>query len=247
MEITATGGPALTAEADHLLVFATAGDDILEGGALRQLNDALDGALTPLAASGELTGKMGGTVVLHTLGKLGEHAPARAVVSGLGPADKMTLDEIRHAAANGARRARSLAGGSLAVAVDGEDCGFSLQEVAGAITEGLDLGLYRFDRHQTPEQTPNQLERASLHGSDADAVAAGIAHGRALAGAANFARDLANEPSNLLTRPNWPPAPKPGPANTASKSKSGTKPPPPNWAWAPSWASPKAPTSPPNS
>ena len=199
MEITATGGPALTAEADHLLVFATAGDDILEGGALRQLNDALDGALTPLAASGELTGKMGGTVVLHTLGKLGEHAPARAVVSGLGPADKMTLDEIRHAAANGARRARSLAGGSLAVAVDGEDCGFSLQEVAGAITEGLDLGLYRFDRHQTPEQTPNQLERASLHGSDADAVAAGIAHGRALGGAANFARDLANEPSNLLT------------------------------------------------
>ena len=55
MDIHASGQPALDAEADHLLIFATKGDDILKGGALRQLNDALDGGLAPLVASGELS------------------------------------------------------------------------------------------------------------------------------------------------------------------------------------------------
>ncbi len=196
MDITASARPILESEADHLLIFATKGDDILEGGALRQLNDALDGGLVPLVASGELSGAVNETVVVHTFGRM----PAgRVVIAGLGPAEKMGLDEIRHAAATGARRARGLASGSLAVAVDGESCGCTTEEIAGAITEGLDLGLYRFDRHQTPKQTPNALERAALHSERASAVEAGIAEGRALARAANFARDLANEPSNVLT------------------------------------------------
>ena len=196
MDITASGQPALEAAADHLLIFATKDDDILDGGVLRQLNDALDGGLAPLVQSGELSGAVNETVVVHTFGQT--EAP-RAIIAGLGPAEKMTLDEIRHAAANGARRARSLSSGTLAIAVDGEECGFSTDEIAGAITEGLDLGLYRFDRHQTPTKTPNVLERTSLHSDNVAGVQAGIAHGHALAGAANFARDLANEPSNLLT------------------------------------------------
>ena len=196
MDITASGQPALEAAADHLLIFATKDDDILDGGALRQLNDALDGGLAPLVKSGELSGAVNETVVVHTFGQT--EAP-RAIIAGLGPAEKMTLDEIRHAAANGARRARSLSSGTLAIAVDGEECGFSTDEVAGAITEGLDLGLYRFDRHQTPTKTPNVLERTTLHSDNVAGVEAGIAHGHSLAGAANFARDLANEPSNLLT------------------------------------------------
>ncbi len=196
MDIHASGQPALDAEADHLLIFATKDDDMLEGGALRQLNDALDGGLAPLAASGELSGAVNETVVVHSFGKT--TAP-RVVIVGLGPAERMGLDEIRHAAATGGRKARSLASGTLAVSVDGEECGLSAEEIAGAIAEGLDMGLYRFDRHQAPKQTPNVLERVTLHSDSVDAVEAGIAAGRSLAGAANFARDLANEPSNLLT------------------------------------------------
>ena len=196
MEITTSGAPATEAAADHLLVFATKGDDILEGGAVRALNEALDGGLAPLAASGELSGKAGEAVVVHTFGRT---SASRAIIAGLGPAEQMGLDEIRNAAATGARRARGMASGSLAIAVDGEECGLTTEEVAGAIAEGLLMGLYRFDRHQTPEQSPNTLERVSLHSPSVAGVEAGIAHGRSLAQAANFARDLANEPSNLLT------------------------------------------------
>ena len=196
MDITASGTPALEAAADHLLVFATKDDDILDGGTLRQLNEALDGGLAPMVASGELSGAVNETVVVHTFGRIS--AP-RVVIAGLGPAERMGLDEIRHAAANGARKARSLSSGTLAVALDGEACGFSVAEIAGAIGEGLGLDLYRFDRHQSPKKAPNELERVSLHHNDVAAVEAGIAEGGSLAGAANFARDLANEPSNLLT------------------------------------------------
>ena len=196
MDITASGAPALEAAADHLLVFATKDDDILDGGTVRQLNDALDGGLAPMVASGELSGAVNETVVVHTFGRIS--AP-RVVIAGLGPAERMGLDEIRHATANGARKARSLSSGTLAVALDGATCGFSVAEIAGAIGEGLGLGLYRFDRHQSPKKAPNVLERVSLHADDVAAVEVGIAEGGSLAGAANFARDLANEPSNLLT------------------------------------------------
>lgn len=196
MDIHASGQPALDAEADHLLIFATKDDDILEGGALRLLNDALDGGLAPLVAGGELSGAVNETVVVHTFGKT---TASRVVIAGLGPAEKMGLDEIRNAAANGGRKARSLSSGTLAVAVDGEECGLTTEEIAGAIAEGLDLGLYRFDRHQTPKKAPNVLERVSLHAENVAGVEAGIARGRSLAGSANFARDLASEPSNLLT------------------------------------------------
>ena len=134
--------------------------------------------------------------MVHSFGKT---AAPRVVIAGLGPSEQMGLDEIRHAAATGGRKARSLGSGTLAVSVDGEECGLSAEEIAGAIAEGLDMGLYRFDRHQAPKQTPNVLERVTLHSDSVDAVKAGIAEGRSLAGAANFARDLANEPSNLLT------------------------------------------------
>ncbi len=197
MEMHASGRAALDADADHLLIFATKDDDILAGGALRSLNNALDGGLAPLVKSGELSGAVNETVVIHTFGQT---AAGRVVIAGLGPAEQVGLDEVRHAAANGGRMARSLASGSLAVAVDGKACGLDdMEDVAGAISEGLDLGLYRFDRHQTPKQTPNEMTRVSLHADDVNGVEAGIAHGRALAGSANFARDLANEPSNLLT------------------------------------------------
>ena len=199
MDIHASGLAALDAAADHLLIFAAKDDDILAGGALRSLNDALDGGLAPLVESGELSGAVNETVVIHTFGRI---AAPRVVIAGLGPAEQLGLDEIRHAAANGGRKARSLASGSLAAAVDGEACGLAAEDAAGAIAEGLDLGLYRFDRHQTPKQPPNKIQRVSLHVADSADLArveAGIAHGRSLAGAANFARDLANEPSNLLT------------------------------------------------
>ncbi len=200
MDITTSGAAPLEAELDHLIVFTTKGGELITSGTAGALNDALDGGLAPLADCGELSGARSETVLLHTFGRI----PAgRVVLAGIGAPEQAELDDVRNAAARAARRARAIAGGTLGVAVDGEGCGWTREQLGSAIAEGLELGLYRFDRHKTPggapDKAPNSLSAAVLYGSEPAALARGVAQGRALAGAANFARDLANEPSNLLT------------------------------------------------
>ena len=196
MDIATSGSAPLEADVDHLIVFTTKGDDLLTSGTTGALNDALGGGLAPLAESGELEGARDETVLLHTLGQV----PAgRVVLAGLGAPEKLELDHVRNAAARAARRAREVGGGTLGVAVDGEGCGWTREELGSAIAEGLEMGLYRFDRHQAATKKPKTLDAATLFGSDPGAIGRGVSQGRALAGAANFARDLANEPSNLLT------------------------------------------------
>ena len=196
MDIATSGLAPLEAEVDHLIVFTTEGDDLLTSGTPGALNDALGGGLAPLAESGELEGTHNETVLLHTLGRV---PTGRVVLAGLGTPEKLELDHVRNAAARAARRAREIGGGTLGVAVDGEGCGWTREELGAAIAEGLDMGLYRFDRHQAATKTPKTLDAATLFGSEPGAIGRGVTQGRALAGAANFARDLANEPSNVLT------------------------------------------------
>ena len=196
MDIATSGSAPLEAAVDHLIVFTTKGDDLLTSGTPGALNDALGRGLAPLAESGELEGAHNETVLLHTFGRV----PAgRVVLAGLGTPEKLELDHVRNAAARAARRAREIGGGTLGVAVDGEGCGWTREELGSAIAEGLEMGLYRFDRHQAATKKPKTLDAATLFGSDPGAIGRGVSQGRALAGAANFARDLANEPSNVLT------------------------------------------------
>ena len=196
MEITATTDPPPTFPASHLLVFAPAGTP-LGGGAAQGLNAALDGALSGLVADGELTGTRRQVTTLHTLGKI----PAKRVhVGGLGDAAAITVESVRDAAATAARAARGLGGGALAVAVGGAPLDALGEEtVATAVVEGVLLGLYRFDRHLHPTEPIKVIDTLTLCGADAAALHRAIDRGRALAEATCFARDLANEPGNILT------------------------------------------------
>jgi leucyl aminopeptidase len=80
--------------------------------------------------------------------------------------------------------------------------GLGAEDCAAAIGEGTLMGLYRFMRHQQPPEEDFEVQSLTLVEHDAAKVATlerGIERGRILADAANFCRDLANEPSNYLT------------------------------------------------
>lgn len=194
-------GHALTppdeAATSHLLVFVPRADDPVADGPARQIDELLDGALRVLVEESELTGKRGQISVVHTL----RRAPMkRVLVAGLGDSSAIDLDRVRNVTATAARRARSLADGDLAVAIGGAPLdALDESDVAQAVTEGLLLGLYRFDRHLHPKETPKTISGAEVLGTDATAVAEGVRRGTILGEATNFARDLANEPSNVLT------------------------------------------------
>ncbi|MEE8347348.1 MAG: leucyl aminopeptidase, partial [Dehalococcoidia bacterium] len=71
-----------------------------------------------------------------------------------------------------------------------------------AIAEGAVMGLYRFDRLKKPEEDQKRIDSVTLVEFDESKLKAlerGVERGRILGEAANHARDMANEPSNLFT------------------------------------------------
>jgi leucyl aminopeptidase len=170
------------------------------GGGTGAVDRALDGAITRVIADGDCRGKDGELTLIHTLGKL---PSPRVVVAGLGKAEKFTLDSVRSVAAGAARYARRLRCESAATITHGAGiAGLDPEACAQAIAEGTLLGLYRFRKHKKPSEDDTELNELVLVEHDEarlETLRRGVERGVILAEAANFARDLANEPSNVLT------------------------------------------------
>ena len=169
-------------------------------GATGAVDRALDGAISRLIEDGELQGKYGELTLVHTLGRL---PSPRVLVVGLGKAEEFTLDRVRDLAASSARHLRRLRLESFATITHGAGIGgLEAEACAQAITEGIILGLYAFRRHKKPEEDQREVQEAVLVEFDAarvEALRRGVERGQILAEAANFARDLANEPANHMT------------------------------------------------
>ena len=172
------------------------------GGATAAVDAALGGAIAALIRDGEIKGKWGERTVVHTLGKL----PAeRVVVAGLGKQAEFTLDRVRAVVAESLRHMRRLGARRVGTILHGAGAGgFAADAAAQAAAEGTLLGLYRFLRYKKNGDNADGrdlseltiLERAP---AKARAIQRGVDRGRILAEAANFARDLVNEPGNVLT------------------------------------------------
>ena len=82
--------------------------------------------------------------------------------------------------------------------------GVAPEAAAQAVAEGTVLGLYRFDAHKTELEPADrhQIEEVTVLVPSADqreAVERGVKTGQTIAAAAWLARDLINQPSNVLT------------------------------------------------
>jgi leucyl aminopeptidase len=160
-------------------------------GAAAALDERLDGMLSRLASEGEASGKLNDSVLIHVTGGL---AAARIVFAGVGPPEALDADAVRTAAAAVVRKADFA--GSLAWLLD-PALDLPLAEQARAVVDGTVLGAYEPGRWKTsPRRRP--LERLVLVTADEEAQAAA----RQAAVVAEWtvrARDLANEPANVLT------------------------------------------------
>jgi leucyl aminopeptidase len=170
------------------------------GGGTGAVDQVLDGAISHLIADGDCRGKDGELTLLHTLGKL--PAP-RVLVAGLGKADKFSLDKVRNLSAAVARSLRRSRCATIATITHGAGiAGLEPAACAQAVAEGTLLGLYQFKRHKKPPEDETEVQELALVEFDQsrlEALRRGAERGVVLAEAANFARDLANEPSNVLT------------------------------------------------
>ncbi len=183
------------ARADMLVVGRHAGEARLSP-VLQALDGALDGLLSRVLAAEKFDGKAGQSSLVYTNGRL---AAPRVLVVGLGPKKEASAEAVRRAAAHGARRARDLGAVSAAMFLPGE--GVPARQRAQAVAEGAILGTYRFDKY-LKEKDGKALGAVAVVEPDRRQQALareGVRLGEIWAQATCAARDLVNEPANVVT------------------------------------------------
>ena len=199
MEIKAIVGDIADIKAGAIIVNYFEGGKRLEGDTAT-VDKALDGAISQLIKQGDIKGKLNEITLVHSMGKL---PAARVVITGLGKKQGLTIDKVRGAVAETCRWLRQRGIDSIASIAQGAGInGISLEGSAQAVTEGALLGLYTFRRHKTKKENElgeiKQLLVVS-HKKEKPLLEQGINSGKILAEAANWARDMVNEPANYMT------------------------------------------------
>ena len=170
-------------------------------GATGTVDQALDGIITQLIKDGEIKGSAGEITLVHTLGKI---TPSRVLVAGLGPKEKFDAQVVRRVSADVARylRRRGIAK-ALTVAHGAGAGGLGPEESGQAIAEGAILGLYQFGNyHSKNGDKPKTFDELTIVEHDPERVQAlkvGAGRGRTMAEASILARDMVNEPANVMT------------------------------------------------
>ena len=171
------------------------------GGATGAVDQALDGAIAQLIREGEIKGKKGENTLIHTFGKIG---PSRVLVAGLGRAESFTQETIREVTASSCRHLRKLGLERVATIAHGSGiAGLDARSSGQAIAEGSILGLYRFRNYVTKaDNSVGELNELLIVERDSGKLVElekGVELGRIMAEAAVLARDMINEPANVLT------------------------------------------------
>jgi leucyl aminopeptidase len=167
---------------------------------LKALDQALDGLLRQAQRSGEFTGKSGEKLLLQPAGAL---AAERLLLIGLGTPDQASTETLRRAAGEAfnalkGKRLKNVACSLPTAAVRNTD----LAERTAAVTEGLLLAAYRFNRYQSANgkqkpQTPQSVTLLIEQPAQRAAAEQAVARAESLCRGVVLARDLVNEPGNI--------------------------------------------------
>lgn len=192
MEIKTQIAAIQQADCDVLAIFAfeRQGSENLAGLAAG-VNGPTGGWVEEVYASGEFAGKLFDIAVLHR--PHGFKAKKIALI-GAGKPASFSGVEARKAAACAVRHFKTHAA-SLTIAIDAE----TQMTLASAIAEGLQAGLWEQDLHKSANRRENKLQGLTvLAERDGDSFRADVERGRVIGESQNFARDIINEPGNIL-------------------------------------------------
>lgn len=194
MEVKADARKFHEVECDALVVAVYEGEKP-DGGALAELDKRSGGVITSLIETGELTGKAGETAYVHNPGDI---SARRLLLIGAGKLEEFKPDNVRRMAGTAARFLRGKNVRRFAFLRRSQ---IPLGESVQAAVEGAMIALYDPDKYKTSDKEERIIEELILATTegDTDELQRGVERGRILAEATNFARDLVNEPANLLT------------------------------------------------
>jgi leucyl aminopeptidase len=178
LRVEVTDKPLAEVDSDLLAVLVFDGDD-------------LPAPLAGAPGSEDVKGAFKKTTLIHP------EKPRRALVVGLGDRDEFEPEKARVAGAIAARTAGSM--DATSVALTGPDS-TDAKALSVAMVEGAILGSYRFDRFKSKngdEDSGKHLEEITVIGDGG--LAEAVEAARVGAEAENFARELQDLPSNVVT------------------------------------------------
>jgi leucyl aminopeptidase len=138
----------------------------------------------------DFRGTFGSSMIVYTLGK----GPMKKVMLlGLGKREKFTDEMARICAGKAAQRAKDLGTKEFSI-LQFSNLDEGLVE---AMTEGIALGLYSFDRYKAQDKDATRVDAVTiLINSDSPRFSMIAERANHMADAVNFARDLGNLPPN---------------------------------------------------
>jgi len=143
-------------------------------------------------------GRAGEFLYLYPSDRLGG-----VLLVGLGKRTHYRLDKVRKASARLVGHSKSLRQKKAAIDIETfVDGRFSLEDIAGALVEGARLSNYRFIKYKSkhkPLRPTLDLQIVNRPGRDAGVVRKAIGESELICRAVAWARDVANEPANVMT------------------------------------------------
>ncbi len=150
--------------------------------------------IAELVNSGEFTGKLLDTVILHHPNGVGAR---RLVAVGGGKSDRFTAAEMRQVAGAVVRLLKGKNMRRVALVLSEA---FQYPEYVAAAVGGAILGDWEPDFHKSKKEATGKIDEfVVVCPGGVTELADSFSRGQVIAIAQNFARDLSNEPPNLLT------------------------------------------------
>lgn len=188
MDLKLVQTPFQSVETDALIAITTERSAGNATAGLEALDQVTGGWIAEVHASGEYKGKAYDTVILHR--PLGLKAK-RLILAGAGKT--AAAADVRRAAGAGVRAAKKSGAGTVAVLLPGDS-----GDMTEAVVTGVVLGDWDSDRYKTSNDR-NPIRSCAVVAAEATAdLEHALDRGRIIAESQNFARDLQNEPPNVL-------------------------------------------------
>lgn len=158
--------------------------------AVQRWSDLTDGLVAELVRREEFRGDRLSTALIHRPARL---AADRLLLVGCGAPEKHTFATVRDAAGAAWRKLRTSGARSVVAGIPAD---FDADRGVRAVVEGVVHADYEPDLHKSRNRKPSSLEALTVSAEGASQVA--LDRAVATAEASNHARELANEPGNLL-------------------------------------------------
>jgi leucyl aminopeptidase len=189
-----------------------AGEGLSFGTKAREFETKSAGAISKAAAATDYKGKFKSVVEILAPAKLGI---GRLIVGGLGKAATLTAQQYVDLGGTllAAIQNRKASTASLIVDCEGSE-DLSTEQIAALLAQGALLRHYSFKKYMTKKPSDensaekNGLKKLIVHVAHPEKAKAAFHPLKAVANGVNFARDLVNEPANIL-----------GPVELAEKTK----------------------------